>query len=80
MSRVLSQVNTNTPFSINNPQMLFMIPKDVVINLFVSVDGNTYEDVSGRLYGEQLVSVTFIPCNTFFKIISDDDVKINILK
>lgn len=80
MGRVLSYVMTNTPFAVNNPQMLFMIPENVVVNLFVSVDGQNYEDVSGRLYGEQLVSVTFIPCNTFFKIISDDDVKINILK
>ena len=80
MGRVLSYVMTNTPFAVNNPQLLFMIPKDVVVNLFAGVDGQNYEDISGRLYGEQLVSVTFIPCNTFFKIISDDDVKINILK
>lgn len=80
MGRVLQTVKTNTQFATNGPQLLFMIPMDEVINVFCSVDGHTFEDISGRLYGEQLCSITYIPCNTYFKLVCDNDVNINILK
>lgn len=80
MSRIATTIKTNTPFTVHEPSMLFMIPENVVIDLFASVDGINYEDISGRMYGEQLCSVTFIPCTTWFKLISDSNVKISILK
>ena len=79
--RVVQTIDTNKPFTVSTcPSMIFEIPDGETVQLLCSVRGNEYEDLNGIMYGPQLVSVAHIPSGVYFKIICDNDIKINILR
>lgn len=78
--RVAQTIQTNKPFTTNNVSVLFEIPDGKTVDLLASVRGNEYENLTGTMWGPSLCSIAHVPCGTYFKIIADEDFKINILQ
>ena len=60
--------------------MLFYLPEGVTIDVWASVEGNDWEDITGKWYGGQLCSIVAIPEGTYFKFVSSEDINISIFK
>lgn len=60
--------------------MLFYLPEGVTIDVWASVEGNDWEDITGKWYGGQLCSIVAIPEGTYFKFVSPEDINISIFK
>jgi len=79
MARFKREIETNTPFTTSKCQILFYLPIDVTVNVWASVEGRDWEDISGAWHGPQLCSIVAIPEGTYFKLVSDTDIKISIM-
>ena len=60
--------------------MLFYLPEGITVNVWASVEGNDWEDITGKWYGGQLCSIVAIPEGTYFKFVSSEDINISIFK
>lgn len=80
MAKFKQIIKTNVPFTTTKCQMLFYIPEGVTIDVWASVEGNDWEDITGKWYGGQLCSIVAIPEGTYFKFVSSEDINISIFK
>jgi hypothetical protein len=80
MAKYLSTVNTNEPFTTTKCQLLFYLPEGLTINVWASVDGHEWEDITGSWFGPQLCSIVAIPDGTYFKFVSATQTKISFYK
>ena len=54
MAKFKQTIKTNVPFTTTKCQMLFYLPEGVTIDVWASVEGNDWEDITGKWYGGQL--------------------------
>ena len=80
MAKFKQTIKTNVPLTTTKCQMLFYLPEGTTIDVWASVEGNDWEDITGKWYGGQLCSIVAIPEGTYFKFVSSEDINISIFK
>lgn len=80
------QVNINEPFQSAGSTLLAYIPAGMNLKLFISVDGNFYDEIPANLYvigdltdgSEKILQVSHLMCNSYLKFVGTGTGKIKI--